>query len=291
MNTPFKYRAFISYSHSDEKWARWLHHNLETYRIPKHLVGTETESGPIPHRFAPVFRDREELASATNLGTTLVAALEQSAMPDRDLLAEGREVALGQRGNPDLQAPRARAPRLLPDRRRRAGRIGKSRARGARVLSGRIDIQGGRRRAAHFRAQRADCGRRAAGQGPQGKRAAQAAGRLAGHRLRRAQAAGSPPALPPHGGAGVGIRRGHGHRIGARDDGLDRAQRSRAPESASRERGRDGEEGHELHRRPVQGLRPERGTREHHHGAGDPRQGCGPHRKGARGPAGHRRRR
>jgi tetratricopeptide (TPR) repeat protein len=79
MNIPFKYRAFISYSHSDEKWARWLHHNLETYRIPKHLVGTETGSGPIPHRFAPVFRDREELASATNLGTTLVAALEQSA--------------------------------------------------------------------------------------------------------------------------------------------------------------------------------------------------------------------
>src|SRR6185295_13015780 len=79
MNTPFKYRAFISYSHSDEKWARWLHHNLETYRIPKHLVGTETEFGPIPERFAPVFRDREELASATNLGTTLIAALEQSA--------------------------------------------------------------------------------------------------------------------------------------------------------------------------------------------------------------------
>ena len=79
MNTPFKYRAFISYSHGDEKWARWLHRSLETYRVPKHLVGSETEFGPVPARFAPVFRDRDELATATNLGATLITALEQSA--------------------------------------------------------------------------------------------------------------------------------------------------------------------------------------------------------------------
>ena len=79
MNTPFKYRAFISYSHSDEKWARWLHRSLETYRMPKQLVGTTTEFGLVPEKFAPVFRDRDELATATNLGATLIAALEQSA--------------------------------------------------------------------------------------------------------------------------------------------------------------------------------------------------------------------
>ena len=79
MDTPFKYRAFISYSHSDEKWARWLHRNLETYRLPRNLVGLETEFGTVPARFMPVFRDRDELATATNLGATLVAALEQSA--------------------------------------------------------------------------------------------------------------------------------------------------------------------------------------------------------------------
>ena len=79
MNTTFKYRAFISYSHSDEKWARWLHHSLETYRLPKQLVGAATEYGPVPARFTPVFRDRDELATATNLGATLIAALEQSA--------------------------------------------------------------------------------------------------------------------------------------------------------------------------------------------------------------------
>jgi Flp pilus assembly protein TadD len=79
MISEFRYRAFISYSHSDEVWAKWLHKSLETYRVPKHLVGTETEFGPVPERFAPVFRDREELATATSLGDTLVRALEQSA--------------------------------------------------------------------------------------------------------------------------------------------------------------------------------------------------------------------
>ena len=79
MDTHFKYRAFISYSHADEQWATWLHKSLETYRVPKHLVGRETEFGPVPERFAPVFRDRDELATATSLGDTLTRALEQSA--------------------------------------------------------------------------------------------------------------------------------------------------------------------------------------------------------------------
>ena len=79
MDSQFKYRAFISYSHADEKWAMWLHKALETYRVPKHVVGRETEFGPVPERFAPVFRDRDELATATSLGDTLTGALEQSA--------------------------------------------------------------------------------------------------------------------------------------------------------------------------------------------------------------------
>ena len=75
----YKYKAFISYSHSDEKWAAWLHKSLEKYRPPKGLVGRETPFGPVPERFAPVFRDREELATATSLGDTLTKALEDSA--------------------------------------------------------------------------------------------------------------------------------------------------------------------------------------------------------------------
>jgi hypothetical protein len=34
----FKYRAFISYSHRDERSAAWLHKSIEGYRVPKPLI-------------------------------------------------------------------------------------------------------------------------------------------------------------------------------------------------------------------------------------------------------------
>ena len=40
-----KYRAFLSYSHRDVGWARWLHSRLEAFRFDKDLVGRAT-----PHR-------------------------------------------------------------------------------------------------------------------------------------------------------------------------------------------------------------------------------------------------
>jgi tetratricopeptide (TPR) repeat protein len=75
----FRYRAFISYSHQDKSWASWLHKALETYAIPKRLVGQTTAVGVIPRRLAPIFRDRDELASATDLGRKVNEALAQSA--------------------------------------------------------------------------------------------------------------------------------------------------------------------------------------------------------------------
>jgi tetratricopeptide (TPR) repeat protein len=74
----FTYRAFISYSHRDKAWADWLHRSLETYRVPSRLVGTTTAHGTIPRRLNPVFRDREELASAAELGRKVNEALAQS---------------------------------------------------------------------------------------------------------------------------------------------------------------------------------------------------------------------
>jgi len=74
----FRYRAFISYSHQDKSWAGWLHKALETYAIPKRLVGQTTAAGVIPKRLAPIFRDRDELASATDLGRKVNEALAQS---------------------------------------------------------------------------------------------------------------------------------------------------------------------------------------------------------------------
>ena len=75
----FRYRAFISYSHQDKSWADWLHKALETYRVPSRLVGTPTPSGPMPRRLAPIFRDRDELPSATDLRRKVNDALAQSA--------------------------------------------------------------------------------------------------------------------------------------------------------------------------------------------------------------------
>ena len=74
-----RYRAYISYSHHDEKCAVWLHKKLEAYRVPRRLVGRKTASGVIPRRITPIFRDREELPSANDLGKTVNKALRDSA--------------------------------------------------------------------------------------------------------------------------------------------------------------------------------------------------------------------
>ena len=73
-----RYRAFISYSHSDETWASWLHRALEAYRVPRRLVGLETVFGPTPASFRPIFRDRGDLAAAADLKGRVGGALERS---------------------------------------------------------------------------------------------------------------------------------------------------------------------------------------------------------------------
>lgn len=69
------YRAFISYSHADTKMVRWLHHAIETFRLPRKLVGQPTPLGPAPRRLTPIFRDRDELPASGNLTAELTAAL------------------------------------------------------------------------------------------------------------------------------------------------------------------------------------------------------------------------
>ncbi len=78
MINKYKYKAYISYSHCDERWASWLHRALESYRIPRKLVGTKTGVGEVPSRIKPVFRDRDDLSSATDLGGTVKQALSDS---------------------------------------------------------------------------------------------------------------------------------------------------------------------------------------------------------------------
>ena len=74
----YRYRAFISYAHTDQAWASWLHKAIEGYRLPGRLVGTSTPKGPVPARLSPVFRDRDDLTAAHSLTDPIRQALEES---------------------------------------------------------------------------------------------------------------------------------------------------------------------------------------------------------------------
>jgi len=73
-----RYRAFLSYSHKDSAWGNWIHGALESYRIPKELIGRATRLGPVPAKLRPIFRDRFDLAASHALGQTIDAALAAS---------------------------------------------------------------------------------------------------------------------------------------------------------------------------------------------------------------------
>ena len=74
-----KYRAFISYSHADTAWAKWLHRGLEGFRIDKDLAGRETATGAIPPSLRPIFRDRDDFTAGHTLTEQTQAALDASA--------------------------------------------------------------------------------------------------------------------------------------------------------------------------------------------------------------------
>ena len=73
-----RYFAFLSYSHRDEAFAKWLHSALEGFRVPASITGSLTENGVVPKRLTPIFRDRHELAAAADLGAEIRQALAAS---------------------------------------------------------------------------------------------------------------------------------------------------------------------------------------------------------------------
>lgn len=73
-----RYKAFISYSHADSRWARRVHRYLENYRVPKRLSSENGEAGPAAGRLGAVFRDRDELPSSADLGKAAEEALAAS---------------------------------------------------------------------------------------------------------------------------------------------------------------------------------------------------------------------
>jgi hypothetical protein len=73
-----RYWAFLSYSSKDAALVKKLHARLETYRVPRDLIGRPGLDEPIPAKLFPVFRDRDELPLAADLGATIQDALAAS---------------------------------------------------------------------------------------------------------------------------------------------------------------------------------------------------------------------
>ena len=67
-----RYRAFISYSHADATFARWLHRSIESCRLP-------APDGGSGERLSPVFIDRAEMAAGADLTAQVREALGESA--------------------------------------------------------------------------------------------------------------------------------------------------------------------------------------------------------------------
>lgn len=78
MHAKQHYFAFLSYSHADQAQAEWLHEAIESFLVPKKLVGRLTENGVVPRRLTPIFRDRGELAAADDLTEEIEGALAGS---------------------------------------------------------------------------------------------------------------------------------------------------------------------------------------------------------------------
>lgn len=74
---PYRFWAFVSYSHKDRRFATWLHDRLERFRVPRRLR-TAAAEGLDPGRLAPVFIDHAELAATHNLTASIRAALDAS---------------------------------------------------------------------------------------------------------------------------------------------------------------------------------------------------------------------
>ena len=178
----------------------------------------------------------------------------------RRVFAALRDVAVGQRGSPRVQATAQIQPHPVPDRRWRAERQRSCRARGRGMFRTGAALPDRRRRPADAGTQRADRCRRAAGEGRQGQRKTQADFRTARYRPRRAQAAGAAAAHPAHGGdhhAGLAGDAGHDR---ACDQRRGRARGRRAPPETGREPGG-------FHaRRPQRQIGP--GAAPGHHGSG-----------------------
>jgi len=69
------YRAFISYSQKDKRFAKRLHKVLESYKLP---TGIDVQASATKRRLGRFFRDEDEMGASTDLGQALRDAIEDS---------------------------------------------------------------------------------------------------------------------------------------------------------------------------------------------------------------------
>ena len=73
-NADYEYLAFISYSHVDIAWAKWLQESIEFYKLPTFIYDKHPK---LPQQLRPVFRDETDLELGT-LSERIHAALSKS---------------------------------------------------------------------------------------------------------------------------------------------------------------------------------------------------------------------
>ena len=78
MVNEYRYLAFISYKREDEKWAKWLHHKLEHYKLPTSIRKINPS---LPDRVRPVFMDTTDLA-----GGVLEIAIKEAIQSSKYLI-------------------------------------------------------------------------------------------------------------------------------------------------------------------------------------------------------------
>lgn len=74
-----RYKAFISYSQKDKKWARKIHRALESYRVPKGMYlsnpGNKTDTS---RKLGHFFRDEDDFGGAPSLSASIAGAIDDS---------------------------------------------------------------------------------------------------------------------------------------------------------------------------------------------------------------------
>ena len=78
LTPPSSFFAFISYASEDATAATWLQQALESYRIPRKLVGNDRGRGVIPRRLFPIARDRTDIAADDGVRAGIAKILTDS---------------------------------------------------------------------------------------------------------------------------------------------------------------------------------------------------------------------